>query len=106
MHASLADSPDGPVAVDDLQDVPAEQPASHADPVRRDSILLVEDNSLNMRVSLRHTSCDSHVLRSRSGNDLYNRTVMCKALRANADHPSPSVAHSPHEETTLALRLG
>lgn len=56
MHASLADSPDGPVAVDDVQDVPAEQPASNADPVRRDLILLVEDNSLNMRVSSHHVT--------------------------------------------------
>jgi len=49
MHAALADSP---VAVDSQQDDSAEQ--SSADPVRRYLILLVEDNSLNMRVSVHH----------------------------------------------------
>jgi CheY-like chemotaxis protein len=47
MHAALADSP---VAVDSQQDDSTEQ--SNSDPVRRDLILLVEDNSLNMRVSV------------------------------------------------------
>jgi CheY-like chemotaxis protein len=47
MRAALADSP---VAVDSQQDDSAEQ--SNSDPVRRDLILLVEDNSLNMRVSV------------------------------------------------------
>ena len=72
MQASLADVLDGPASVDSQQDASAEQPASNPDRVRRDLILLVEDNSLNMRVSL-HICCDSHVLQPWPSNILDDR---------------------------------
>jgi hypothetical protein len=57
MNASLADSPVGvPAAADASIDASVEQPASNADRVHRELILLVEDNTLNMRVSLHHIS--------------------------------------------------
>jgi hypothetical protein len=61
MHASLADSPE---VVDRQKDSSVEQPSPNADRVRRDLILLVEDNAINMRVSPHLFGCDSHVLRS------------------------------------------
>jgi hypothetical protein len=66
MQASLAVTPDGTVAVDGQRAASAEQPASNPDRVCRDLILLVEDNSLNMRVSLHRITCDSPGLRPRS----------------------------------------
>jgi len=52
MDASLGESPNAPAASDRAIDASEEQPVSNADPDRRDMVLLVEDNSLNMRVSL------------------------------------------------------
>jgi hypothetical protein len=54
MDASLADSPKGPAASDRDINAFVEHPASNADCVRGDKILLVEDNAFNMRVSLSH----------------------------------------------------
>jgi hypothetical protein len=83
MQASLADVPDGPVSVDSQQDASAEQPASNPDRVRRDLILLVEDNSLNMRVSL-HICCDSqychHDLQTFSMTGIVHSTLLSDCI--------------------------
>jgi hypothetical protein len=61
MHASLADSPEGPAAVASHVDASVEQSSPNGDRVRRDLILLVEDNAINMRVSPHLSGCDSHI---------------------------------------------
>jgi hypothetical protein len=66
MHASLADSPDAPAVVDRQIDSSVEQPSPNTDRARRDLILLVEDNAINMRVSPHHFVKNlglTHVLR-------------------------------------------
>jgi hypothetical protein len=68
MHASLAESPDASAVLERRIDASSEQPSPSADQVRRDLILLVEDNAINMRVSPRHLTCDLHLLRPGSGS--------------------------------------
>jgi len=60
MQASVADSPDAIAVGERRTDAGVEQPSPNADLVRRELILLVEDNAINMRVSRNCTGCDLH----------------------------------------------
>jgi hypothetical protein len=68
MHASLADSPDASTVLGRQVDASSEQPSPSADRARRDLILLVEDNAINMRVSQHRLNCDIRLLRPGSGS--------------------------------------
>jgi hypothetical protein len=130
MHASLDDSPDAPAEVGRQIDASVEQPSPSADRVRRDLILLVEDNAINMRVSPRHPNCDLDLLRPGSGSISMASMILFTllpdrtTLRTNSGkqperNTQPCVslherqlitlsrlaAHSPHEETASILRF-
>jgi len=64
-NASTANSSKTPAVADRQMDAPVERPSSNAAPIRRDTILLVEDNVINMRVSLLHSGCEARSLRCR-----------------------------------------
>ena len=55
MDAASVKTPETQKLADDTTEKPAEEPASNAKQLTGDVILLVEDNAINMRVSLHRT---------------------------------------------------
>ena len=95
MDASLGESPNAPAASDRAIDASEEQPVSNADPDRRDMVLLVEDNSLNMRVSLlqynwRPTSIAASAARHLVHVHIRQYSLTHSRREARAQHPKPN----------------